>query len=162
VSADRGDSWQLHEVGQSSLRIAYGDGVFMAWGASWNGSGFDYACRQSFDLGDSWQACPAAITTANTFLHDRQRWIAAHDDGYFESGDAQGWTEHAVGDMPRDLLYDGEAYYGRRGGSVLRSDDLANWREVGSGVADFRSWTVGQVLDRNLPVPGVTACSDNR
>jgi hypothetical protein len=64
--------------------------------------------------------------------------------------------------MPSDLLHDGLTFLGRRGGSVLRSDDLESWREVATGAANFRSWTVGRVLDRNLPVSGVPACRDDR
>lgn len=162
VSPDAGDTWMLHELWQYSMNIAYGGGAFIAWGAHWNGSGFDRACFASTNAGDDFIPCSSTVAQATSFVHDGTRWVAALPDAYATSDDATAWTSHAANGFPSTLLFHESTWFGRRGASVLVGSDPDSLSEVATGVEDFRAWTVGRVLDRNLPVMGVPACVDAR
>ena len=95
--------------------VASGGGTFIAYGSCSNGSGFDYACFVSTDGGgEVWEACPALISHANSFVYDGTQWVAAIDDGYATSTDGQEWVEHPQPGFPTGLIFDGELWFGRR------------------------------------------------
>ena len=60
------------------------------------------------------------------------------------------------------LLFDGAKWYGRSGKTLYRGETPDTFAKVAMNVEEFRGWTIGQVLDSNLPVTGVPECHDNR
>jgi hypothetical protein len=69
---------------------------------------------------------------------------------------------HTASGVPSELLFDGKTWFGRSGATLSRGDSPDTFKAItGTQVAaDFRSWTIGIVLDSNLPVTGVPACTD--
>ncbi len=162
VSDDAGDSWTLHTLWEHSFSVAYGGGTFVAWGANWNGSGFDRACFVSTDAGDDFQPCDSAVAEADSFVFDGNRWVAPVPGGYAESDTAEVWSVHTLESMPSKLLFDGELWYGRSGSRISSGTSPDSWQSQAVDVPDFRAWTVGRVLDANVPVTDVAACQDSR
>jgi hypothetical protein len=163
VSRDEGDSWTAHALWTYDTQIAYGAGVFIAWGAHWNGSAFDRGCFVGKSSGDSWSACaPRHVADATSFAHDGTQWVAAIAGGYATSTDAVTWTEHTAANVPGLLLFDSQRWLGRQGTEVWQGTSLDTWQRVATNVPDFRAWTAARVLDRNLPVTSPPACQDKR
>ena len=162
VSGDDGDSWTLHTLWEHSFSVAHGDGTVIAWGARWNGSGFDRACFVSADAGESFQACDALVAESDAFAHDGTRWIAAAAGGHATSPDGLNWTPQAGDDVPGALLHDGARWLGRSGAQVRSATDPVSWATLATDVDGFRAWTVGLVHDANLPVTGLSPCQDSR
>jgi hypothetical protein len=69
---------------------------------------------------------------------------------------------HSANDIPAMLLFDGQTWFGRTAGTLYRGATLESFTKVAMNVSEFRAWTIGRVLDENLPVAGVPACKDNR
>ena len=166
VTSDDGDSWQRFDLWTSQsqgMRIAHGAGSFIAWGTWYNNSTSknEQACFVSADKGDHWQPCDSAVATSASFVHDGTRWVARTGSGYATSADGVSWTMHAASGVPSELLFDGSTWYGRTG-STFSSGATPDAFKVISGTkaSDYRSWTIGIVLDSNLPVMGVPECSD--
>ena len=160
VSDDNGDSWSSHPVWTHPMKLAAGGGTFVAFGAHYNGSGFDYACFVSTDGGEVWDSCPALISHANSFVYDGTQWVAAIDDGYATSTDGEEWVEHPQPGFPTGLIFDGERWFGRREGAVVRSTNLNGFQQVAVSLpGGFRAWTSGKVtMPDAIDAP---ACDDN-
>jgi hypothetical protein len=166
VSQDAGDSWTRFDLwtGHSQaegMRVAHGAGSFIAWGSWWNGSQIEQACFVSSDKGDHWKACAASVANSNSFVYDGTRWVTRAAGGYATSSDGVAWTMHAASGVPDELLFDGTTWFGRSGTSYSMGSSPDNWKTIPNvKVPDFRSWTIGRVLDANLPVMGIAACTD--
>ena len=165
VSSDRGDSWTSKPVWSSAsasdvLQISYGNRSFVAY------SGSADACFVSADLGESWQPCASAAQGGSAYLFDGERWVAALSDAFATSPDAQTWTFHPAAVVPRELLFDhngdSSQWFGRSGSNLYRGGTLDDMVRVASDVSDFRAWTLGSVLTKNLPVLDPPACQDQR
>jgi hypothetical protein len=162
VTRDGGNSFESHPLWEHAMRVAYGRGAFVAWGANWNGSGFDRACFVSTNAGDDWTACASEVAQAGHFAHDGDRWHARTDAGYATSDDAITWTPQAAGEVPSEFRWDGERWVGFGGGRGWSGASFEDWASSAEDVPDFRGFTVGFVLEENLPVEGVPACEDDR
>jgi hypothetical protein len=166
VSPDAGDSWTRFDLWTGhaqaeGMRVAHGAGSFIAWGSWWNGSQIEQACFVSTDKGDHWKACAASVAASNSFVHDGTRWVTRAAGGYATSTDGAAWTMHAASGVPDELLFDGTTWFGRSGTTYSMGASLDSWKTIPNvKVPDFRSWTIGRVLDANLPVSGVAACTD--
>jgi hypothetical protein len=168
VSADKGDSWTRFDLWTGhqqaeGMRIAHGAGSFIAWGSWYNSATkkTEQACFASKDLGDHWQACDASVASSSSFVHDGARWVTRAGSGYATSTDGIAWTMHTASGVPSELLFDGKTWFGRSGTTLSRGETPDTFKVVaGTKASDFRSWTVGIVLDSNLPVMGVPECSD--
>jgi len=168
VSADKGDTWTRFDLWTGHLqaegmRIAHGAGSFMAWGSWYNSSSSktEQACFVSADKGDHWQACDASVANSSSFVHDGARWVTRSGNGYATSTDGIAWTTHAASGVPSELLYDGKTWFGRSGTTLSRGETPDAFKVMaGTKASDFRSWTIGIVLDSNLPVVGVPECTD--
>jgi hypothetical protein len=168
VTADKGETWTSFDLwtghqAAEGMRVAYGAGTFIAWG-SWYNSGTsktEQSCFVSPDKGDHWQACDASVATSASFVHDGTRWIARAGNGYASSTDGVAWTQHAASGVPSELLFDGKTFYGRSGTTLSRGDTPETFKVMsGTKASDFRGWTIGIVLDENVPVMGVPECMD--
>jgi hypothetical protein len=168
VSADKGDNWTRFDLwtnhaSAEGMRIAHGAGSFIAWG-SWYNSGTsktEQSCFVSVDKGDHWQPCDASVANSASFVHDGTRWITRAGSGYAASSDGLTWTMHTASNVPSELLFDGKTWFGRTGSTLARGESPDTFKVVaGTKATDYRSWTVGIVLDSNLPVMGVPACTN--
>jgi len=160
ITRDAGESWTGGNVWSGAnnayLRVVHGT-HFIAYSEAGD------ACFVSDNRGDSWQPCAAEAHGGTAYLFDGKQWIAARGDHYATSMNARDWTTHpAAARMPERLLFDGTTYFGRSKGTVYRASALDAFEVVASQVPDFRAWTLGRVLDRNLPVTGIAACVDRR
>ena len=165
VSSDQGDSWTAKTpwsgaASDAVLNAAYGGGTFIAY--SWAETTSNRSCFISSDKGDSWSACDAMVKSSASFVFDgtRAQWVTAVAGGYATSPDGKAWTKHSASNVPSDLLFDGETWFGRGGSSVSRGDTLDSFMRAGTGVPDFRAWTIGKVLPSTMPAG--SACVDNR
>jgi hypothetical protein len=157
VSSDHGDTWTFQKLGQDPLRLAYGAGSFIAWASA---DSQTRVCYVSSDLGDHWNACPALIASSLSFVHDGARWVARVASGYATSSDAITWTMHTASNVPSELLFDGKTWFGASGTTLYRGANLDAFQATSVKVPSYRGWTAGLVLDSNLPVTGVPACTD--
>jgi hypothetical protein len=166
VSPDAGDSWTRFDLwtGHSQaegMRVAHGGGSFIAWGSWWNGSQMEQSCFASSDKGDHWNPCAASVAKSSSFVYDGARWVTRTSGGYATSSDAVSWTEHSASGVPDELLFDGTTWFGRSGTTLSMGGSPDTFKTIANvKVPDFRSWTIGRVLDSNLPVTGVAACTD--
>jgi hypothetical protein len=168
VTADKGDSWTRFDLWTGhqqaeGMRVAHGAGSFIAWGSWYNSSSAktEQSCFVSADKGDHWQACDASVATSNSFVHDGTRWVTRAGSGYATSTDGVSWVAHAASGVPSELLFDGKTWFGRSGTTFSRGDSPDAFKVLtGTKASDFRSWTIGLVLDSSLPVMGVPACTD--
>jgi hypothetical protein len=163
VSSDRGDSWTAKSPWSGAapdavLDVAFGNGTFIAY--SWAETTSDRACFISSDMGDSWSACDAMVKSSHSFVFDGARWVASVSGGYATSADGKAWTQHSASNVPSMLLFDGDTWFGRSGGNVSRGATLDSFMRAGSGVPDFRAWTIGKVLPSTTPAG--SACMDDR
>jgi hypothetical protein len=143
------------------MRVAHGGDSFIAWGNFWNGSQTEQSCFVSSDKGDHWSACAASVATSDSFVHDGARWVTRAGNGYATSPDGIAWTTHSASGVPDELLFDGKTWFGRTGSSYASGPNPDSFKAIPNvTVPDFRSWTIGLVLDSNLPVSGVPACTD--
>jgi hypothetical protein len=101
------------------------------------------------------------VKSSASFVFDGSQWVTAVTGGFAQSPDGKTWTKHSASNVPGALLFDGAIWFGRSGSNVSRGATLDNFLHVGSGVPDFRAWTIGKVLESNLPVTG-SVCVDNR
>jgi hypothetical protein len=161
VSSDAGDSWTHHPLWAHGMNITYGDGVFVAKGQNWNGSGFDYGCSVSIDVGASWSPCAPAILDAGTALYADGQWLVAASDAYHSSADALMWSMQSAPNFPQRFLFTGEQWIGTSGDNAWTSSNLTDWQQSAQNVPGFRSMVGGLVLDANLPVENVPVCQDN-
>ena len=145
------------------MRVAHGDGSFIAWG-SWYNSGSsktEQACFVSSDKGDHWQACDARVATSTSFVHDGTRWVTRAGAGYATSTDAVVDYPHRQRRAERTLVRWQNLVRCASGTTLSRGDNPDSFKAIsGTKASDFRSWTIGIVLDSNLPVMGVPACTD--
>lgn len=163
VSSDQGDSWTAKTpwsgaASDAVLDVAYGGGAFIAY--SWSETTSNRSCFISTDKGDTWSACDAMVKASASFVFDGTQWVTAVSGGYATSPDAKTWTKHSASNVPGDLLFDGEVWFGRGGSNVSRGDSLDSFVHAGTGVPDFRAWTIGKVLPSTTPAGSV--CVDNR
>jgi hypothetical protein len=166
VSADNGDHWSKKTpwtgAGSSAfLQFAHGAGTFIAFASDFVASG-ERACFVSANLGDSWEPCAASVKSNISFVHDGTRWVTPASGGYATSTDGKTWMTHAASNVPSMLLFDGMQWFGRNGGTIYRGETPDAFAKVAMNVSEFRGWTIGQVLDANLPVASVPECHDNR
>ncbi|HET6338290.1 MAG TPA: hypothetical protein VFG30_33940 [Polyangiales bacterium] len=166
VSADNGDHWANKTPWTSApmnayLDFAHGAGTFIAF-TPIDGSAGDRACFLSSDAGDTWEVCAASVKSNTSFVHDGAQWVTPANGGYATSPDGKTWTTHTASNVPSMLLFDGKTWFGRSGGTIYRGAALDSFAKVGMNVSEFRGWAIGPVLDKNLPVTGVSACVDNR
>jgi hypothetical protein len=169
VTKNNGDTWTalinppLWTGAPSSavLQIAYGAGTFIAYSTQDVTAG-QRACFISTNLGDSWEACTASVKSNLSFVHDGTRWVTTASGGYATSTDGKNWTMHTASNVPSSLLYDGKQWFGRSGGNIYRGQTLDGFAKVATGISEYRGWTIGLVLDKNLPVTGSAACMDKR
>jgi hypothetical protein len=166
VSADAGDSWKRFDLWSDhsqaqGMRVAHGAGSFIAWGSWYNGNGFDKSCFVSVDKGDHWKACDASVATSTSFVYDGTRWVTQVAKGYATSTDGVAWTQHTASGVPSELLFDGTTWFGSSGTTLSRGASPDTFKSIPTvTVPDFRAWTIGLVLDANLPVTGIAACTD--
>jgi hypothetical protein len=113
-------------------------------------------------MADSWEPCTASVKSNLSFVHDGSKWVTTASGGYATSTDGKAWMTHTASNVPSMLLYDGKQWFGRSGGNIFRGPTLDSFSKVGMGVSEYRGWTIGVVLDKNLPVSGIPACTDNR
>jgi hypothetical protein len=172
VTKNNGDAWNtminpplwtgaLKGNSEYVLQIAYGAGTFIAYSQQSVPSD-KRACFISTNMGDNWEACTASVKSNLSFVHDGTRWVTTASGGYATSPDGKTWTTHTASNVPSSLLYDGKQWFGRSGGNMFRGATLDSFAKVGMGVSEYRGWTIGLVLDKNLPVTGIPACMDNR
>ncbi len=164
VTKDDGETWADETPASPAphaLQIAHGDGAFIAYSDDDVAEG-TRVCFVSTNAGDDWEPCAPAVKTSTSFVHDGTRWVAPVTGGYASSSDGKAWMMHAASEMPRELRFDGTTWFGRSGGSMYRGASVDALSRVATGVSEFRGWTVGRVLEANLPVTGVSACTDAR
>jgi hypothetical protein len=166
VSADNGDHWVKKTPWPSAsaaafLQFAHGNGTFIAF-ASADVDAAMRACFVSSNAGDDWTACDASVKSNVSFAYDGARWVTPASGGYATSTDGKTWTTHTASNVPSLLLFDGTTWFGRSAGTIYRGTSPDNFTKVGMNVSEFRGWAIGSVLDKNLPVTGVSACQDNR
>lgn len=166
VSSDKGDTWAKKTPWTSApvnafLQFAHGAGTFLAFATTDVAAG-SRACFVSVNAGDSWEPCAATVKASTSFVHDGKQWVTPTTAGYATSLDGKAWTMHSASNIPAQLLFDGTTWFGRTGGTVYRGATLDGFAKVAMSVSEFRAWTIGPVLDKNLPVSGVAACKDNR
>lgn len=169
VTKNNGDAWTtmisppLWSGAPSSavLQIAYGAGTFIAYSTQ-DVSSAQRACFISTNMGDNWEPCTASVKSNLSFVHDGTRWVTSASGSYATSTDGKTWMSHTASNVPTLLLYDGKQWFGRSGGTIYRGQTLDSFAKVGMGVSEYRGWTIGLVLDKNLPVNGIPACMDNR
>jgi hypothetical protein len=167
VTKNNGDAWTILKTlwpsapSSAVLQIAHGAGTFVAYSQE-DVPSAQRACFVSSDAGDAWQACADEVRASLSFVYDGARWVAPVSGGYATSPDAKSWTQHTASNVPSHLLFDGTGWFGRNGTSMYRGASLDAFARVAMNVSDYRGWTIGKVLDANLPVTGVAACVDNR
>ena len=146
ISADQGETWTSYDLWDYPFSVAYGGGVFIAWGAQWNGSDFDRACFVGEQAGSTWTPCDAAVADRTSFVHDGTRWVAAGGGSYATSTDGLSWASHIASNVPSIILFTGSGFVGRGNGAAwAASAALDDWQMIASNVPDFRAWTVGPV-----------------
>ncbi|HTU60078.1 MAG TPA: hypothetical protein VMF89_16615 [Polyangiales bacterium] len=157
VTRDHGDSWTGGNVwsGAGFLRVLYGFTYFIAYSEAGD------ACFVSDNLGASWQPCATEAQGGTAYLFDGKQWIAAQGDHYATSTNTRDWTKLAA-PMPEQLLFDGTTYFGRSEGTIYRATAPDAFEVVATQVPGFRAWTLGRVLNKNLPITSPAACVDRR
>lgn len=162
VTRDHGDSWTGGNVWSGAgsngvLRVAYGFTYFIAYSEAGD------ACFVSDNLGSSWQPCAAEAEGGTAYLFDGKQWIVAQGDHYATSANTRDWSRQpATARMPEQLLFDGTTYFGRSEATIYRATKPDAFEAVAMQVPSFRAWTLGRVLDKNLPVTSPAACTDRR
>jgi len=162
VTRDHGDSWTGGNVwsgaGSSGfLRVAYGFTYFIAYSEAGD------ACFVSDNLGSSWQPCAAEAQGGTAYLFDGKQWVVAQGDHYATSSNTRDWTKQpAAARMPEQLLFDGTTYFGRSEGTIYHASKPDAFEVAATKVPSFRAWTLGRVLDKNLPITSPAACADRR
>ena len=102
------------------------------------------------------------MKSSQSFIHDGTGWVTPASGGYATSPDAKTWTSHSASNVPSRLLFDGKTWFGRSGGTIYRGATLDTFASVATKISDFRGWTLGAVLDKNVPVKDVPVCTDKR
>jgi hypothetical protein len=160
ITDNYGDSWTGGNVwsgaGSASLRIAYNASYYFAYSEAGD------ACFVSRDFGKSWEACPTAAQGGSAYLFDGKQWIALQGDHYAISYNTYDWTRHEAQRLPKQLRLEGTTYFGRSEGTFYRGSTLDALEVVAQQIPDFRGWTLGRVLGKNLPVTSPAACVDRR
>lgn len=161
VTRDGGDSWEMkiEPSNKSYPMIEYGAGMFVAHANPEFNAG---DCYVSTNAGDSWTPCADAVKNSVSFVHDGARWVSPADGGYATSTDGKAWTLHAASSVPAQLLYEGGTWFGRTSGNIYTGKSPDTLAKVAMGVSGYRGWIAGKVLDANLPVTNVSACTDAR